>query len=119
LFIELIETLKDSVVCLVCYLLTSELEREFLGSTPNSKLKRLFCNSRAWWEHFRLLRTILENSLSLKILSSEKSKQDAAAVTQANKHSTIEAKVMQAKRFRQFLRQLAQYDKASLIGWNF
>jgi len=55
----------------------------------------------------------------LKILSSEISKQDAAAVTQANKHSTIEAKVMQAKRFRQFLRQLAQYDKASLIGWNF
>jgi hypothetical protein len=57
----------------------------------------------------------------LKILSSEISKQDAGAVTQAHEHSTIESSVMQAKskNMRQFLRQLAQYDKASLIGWNF
>jgi len=33
----------------------------------------------------------------LKILSSEKSKQDAGGVTQANEHSTIESSVMQAK----------------------
>jgi len=46
-----------------------------------------------------LLWTLLDNSLleSLKILSSEKSKQDAGAVTQANKHSTIESSVVQAK----------------------
>jgi len=46
-----------------------------------------------------LLWTLLGNSLleSLKILSSEKSKQDAGAVTQANKHSTIEFSVTQAK----------------------
>ncbi|KAK4527100.1 hypothetical protein GAYE_SCF34G5022 [Galdieria yellowstonensis] len=57
---------------------------EFLGGTPDIKLERLFCNSRAWWEHFKLLWTLLENSLqeSLKILSSEKSKQDAGAVAQ-------------------------------------
>ncbi|KAK4526790.1 hypothetical protein GAYE_SCF28MG4707 [Galdieria yellowstonensis] len=57
---------------------------EFLGGTPDNKLERLFCNSRAWWEHFKLLWTLLENSLqeSLKILSSEKSKQDAGAVAQ-------------------------------------
>ncbi|KAK4524488.1 hypothetical protein GAYE_SCF03G2389 [Galdieria yellowstonensis] len=57
---------------------------EFLGGTPDNKLERLFCNSQAWWEHFKLLWTLLENSLreSLKILSSEKSKQDAGAVAQ-------------------------------------
>jgi len=98
LFIELSETLKDSVACLVCYLLTSELDREFLGSTPNSKLKRLFCNNRAWWEHFKLLWILFDNSLSLKILSLEISKQDAGAVTQAHGHSTIESSVMQAKK---------------------
>jgi len=69
-----------------------------------------------------LLWTLFDNSLSLKILSLEISKQDAGAVTQqAHGHSTIQSSVMQAKskNMRQFLRQLAQYDKASLIGWNF
>ncbi|KAK4526004.1 hypothetical protein GAYE_SCF18G3913 [Galdieria yellowstonensis] len=75
---------EDSVACLVCYLLTSELDR---------------VSCRAWWDHFKLLWILLDNSLlqSLIIVSSEKSKQDAGAVTQANKHSTIEAKVMQTK----------------------
>ncbi|KAK4528022.1 hypothetical protein GAYE_SCF48G5956 [Galdieria yellowstonensis] len=75
---------EDSVACLVCYLLTSELDR---------------VSCRAWWDHFKLLWTLSENFLqeSLKILSSEKSKQDAGAVTQAHEHSTIESNVLQAK----------------------
>ena len=46
-----------------------------------------------------MLWTLLDNSLleSLKILSLEKSKQDAGAVTQAHEHSTIDANVVQAK----------------------
>jgi len=45
-----------------------------------------------------LLWTLFDNSLSLKILSLEISKQDAGAVTQqAHEHSTIESSVMQAK----------------------
>jgi len=72
---------------------------EILGGTPDNELERLFCNSRAWWEHFRLLWILLDSSLlePLKILSSEKSKQVAGAVTQAHEHSTIDANVVQAK----------------------